>query len=245
MDTDQNPAGGADQIPQTLTIGDREYSVEEAQELIGLGSKTRELESQYNTKLDRVWPEYGRLSQEHKTLKTQYDKAQADLSAFQQKTQSGQQVTTDEVEQAKAAARKMGIPFMEDIEKAGYVRKDDLSKEFSEYYKTEREKEKAVERIISQAESLEKEIDGSDGRPKFRKGHVLAYASAYQIQDLKKAYEQMYPEELKSWSESQVKTVQKPGLRTIKPAGGAKSPAPKEITWDNAREAIAETMWKE
>lgn len=240
MDDHVTPQGG-DQLPEKITIGGAEYDANEAAELIGLAKQTRELEAKYNTKFDSVWPEYGRLSQEHKTLKTQYEQAQQDLAKYQ--NMKPQDRDPEDIEAAKAAARKLGIILNDDLEKAGYVRKDDLDKYFDEKYTKTREREKAVEAIMSQADKLEKELSGEDGRPKFVKKHVLAYASAYQMKDLKAAYEDMYADELKSWGEAQAKTVQKPGMRTITPRQGAKQPIETPTTGKNLRDRISESLW--
>lgn len=227
------------ETPEKIAIGDAEYTPEEAQELIGLAKKTRELEQRYNTKFDSVWPEYGRLSTEHKTLKTQYEQAQQEIAKFKQDN-PGEKVPNDlQVDLEKA--RKLGFTFKDDLEKEGYLRKDDLGK----WYQEQRAQERAVEKIQSEAESLAKEIDGKDGRPRFNKMAVLAFAQATGVSDLKKAYENMYSEELKEWGEREVKTVQKPGFKTLSPQKGTKQPNEGKTTSTNLRDRIAESLWKE
>lgn len=233
------PTAGAEITPETLKIGDAEYTPDEAQELIGLAKKTRELEAKYNTKFDSVWPEYGRLSQEHKQTMTQLEQAQQEIAKYKQ-ANPGETVPEDLKAQLDQA-RKLNFVFKDDLQKEGYLKKDELDK----WYQERRANEKAVEAIQSKADELSKELNGEDGRPRFNKKQVLAYAASYGIQDLKAAYEDMWSDELKSWGEKQVKTVQKPGMKTITAQKGTKAPNEGKTTALNLRDRIAETMWKE
>lgn len=247
MDTETviAPEVGAENI-EKLKIGDAEYTPEEAAEFIGLGKKTREYEQKWNTKLDTVWPEYGKLTQERKTLaqerdtyKSQVEQAQQEIAQFR-KENPGEKVPED-LQAELQKARELGFTFKDDIEKAGYLKKDDLEK----WYQEQRANEKAVEAITSQADNLAKEFDGKDGRPRFNKKTVLAYAAAYQIKDLKAAYEDMYSDELKAWGEKETQSVQKPGMKTLSAPKGAKAPTETKMDGSNFKARLSETLWKE
>lgn len=222
--------------PSTLKIGDKEYSLDDAQELIGLGNKTREIEQKYNTKMDNVYPAYTRTTQENKTLKADLETARGQLQQFESKKDAGTE-TSDDVVKAKEAARKLGITLNEDLDKS-YVKRDDLDKYFNE----KMSQEKSVEKILNQADTLEKEIDGSDGRPKFSKRAILPYARAYGIPDLKEAYEDMHKDTLTSWKEAQVAQVKKPGLKTMTTSKGNKEPVAPSITKDNLKDQVTESL---
>lgn len=231
----QNSGEGA---PATINIAGTDYSLEEAQSLIGLGKKTQELETKYNTKLDRVWPEYGRVTQEYKTTQTELEKARGELSKFQEKRESGTE-SSDDVSKAREAARKLGITFTEDLEKSGYIKKDDLPKYFEDYSK----QQKAVEGVLAEAERLSKEINGQDGRPKFKKNAVLAYAQAYGKADLNEAYEDMYKEELDEWKQTQIEKSKKSPFKTLNGGSGGKAPERVKITDNNFKEALQEKLY--
>lgn len=69
-------------VPETtevekIKLGDKEYTQDELSQLVGVAEKVNSLESQYNTKLDKVWPEFGRSQNELKSVKEQLDKLQA------------------------------------------------------------------------------------------------------------------------------------------------------------------------
>lgn len=234
---DQNQ-GGEPQAPSNVVINGQEYTPEEAQQLIDTGRKTREYEQKWNTPLDKVWPEYSRLSQERSSWQTEKQKLEAQIQEFQSKQQQGTE-TEDDVTKAKEAARKLGLTLKEDLEKEGYIRKDDLPKYFQQFSA----EQQAVQKVLDEATKLEKEIDGSDGRPKFNKRVVLAYAQAYGHEDLMKAYEDMHGDSLKTWKEAQVNASKKPGLKTLKPSGGAKEPRETKVDDNNFKSLLKEQLW--
>jgi len=236
MDTDGTIA------PSQVVINGVEYSPEDAQQFIELGKKTREYEQKWNTSLDKVWPEYGRLTQERTQWQTEKQKYEQQLSDFQAKQRQGVETPSDVV-QAREAAKKLGIVLDEDLKSGNYVRRDDLDKWYEERRTKEQEQERAVKVILEQADQLSKEIDGSDGRPKFNKKSVLAYASQYGISDLKQAYEDMFSDEVKAWKDAQVAANQKPGLKTLKQTSGKKEPEHVKVDNDNVNELLKETLW--
>ncbi len=238
MDNPNQGQEGAPQAPSNIVINDQEYSPEEAQELIDLGRKTREYEQKWNTSLDKVWPEYGRISQEHKATQEELAQARQQLESFQQKKDAGTETNAD-VNKAREAAKKLGIIFNEDLEKSGYIKKDDLPKYFQQFM----QEQKYVDSILTTSEKLEGEIDGSDGRPPFNKKAVLAYMQAYNIEDPLKAYEDMYELQLKSWKDQQVQSKKNPSLKTIEQGGGKKEPKPVRVTDDNVGDLLKERLY--
>ena len=225
-------------MEEKVNINGTEYDVSQASELIGLGQKTRENETKWNTKLDSVWPEYGKVTTTLKQRETELAEARQKLAQYEQKKDAGTETPLD-VKQAQDAARKLNIVLRDDLEKDGYVKKADLDK-----YLEERDSQKAsVQQVLTTAEKLEKEIDGADGRPRFNKKHVLAYASAYGISDLKAAYEDMYGDQLKAWQEGQIASKKSPGLKTFKSGSPSKQPAPVTIDDSNVQDALKEALW--
>lgn len=235
MDT-QDPGQGGDMNPQKVVINGEEYDPTEAQELLGKGKAAREYEQKWNSPIDSLATAYGKSQTELKTSQTELQQARERLNQYEQKKDAGTETNVD-TEKAREAARKLGFVLKEDIEKDGYIRKEDFAKMMDERL-TEREQ---TQKILSDADRLEKEISGDDGRPRFNKKAVLAYAVQYGFEDLSKAYEDMNDESIKSWKAKQVEESKNPSLKTFK-TGGAKSPNRPKITDDNLNEALKEVM---
>jgi|GEM_PF-1994650 len=234
---DQGTEAAPIEAPSNIVINGEEYSSDEAQELVGLGKKTREYEQKWNTSLDKVWPDYGRLTQEHKATQSELAEAREQLAKFSEKKDAGTETQVD-TSKAREAARKLGIIFNEDLEKSGYIKKDDLPKYFQQYTA----EQKAVDKILGDADKYESEITGEDGRPPFNKKAVLAYMQAYGIEDPIKAYEDMYEPQLKSWKDQQVAGKKNPSLRTIDKPEGKKEPKPVKVTDDNVMDLLSERL---
>lgn len=225
-----------------VVINGVEYAPEEAQKLVELGNKTREYEQKWNTSLDKVWPEYGKLSQERNQWQSKEQQYQQQIAQFQQKQSQGVETSSD-LAQARAAAKKLGIVLDEDLQNGKYVKADELDKWYEERRARDTERENQIKAVMSEAEKLEQTIDGSDGRPRFNKKTVLAYAGAYGFNDLQKAYEDMHADVLKQWKEEQVASSKKPGLKTLKPSGIKREPEPVKATNDNSKDLLKEALW--
>jgi DNA-directed RNA polymerase specialized sigma54-like protein len=226
--------------PLQITINGQDFDVNEAQELIETGRKTREMEQRWNTKLDSVWPEYGRSREELKKVSEEKQRLEDQIKTFQQKQSEGLETPTDELK-AKDAARKLGIALNEDLDKAGYIKKDTLDAFLEERDKKRDEQKRATDAVLAEADKLEKEISGSDGRPKFSKRLVLAYASAYGMNNLQQAYEDMYQEDLKSWKDAQIEKNRGASLKGLG-TGGKKEPNTPRITGSNFRKVLEESL---
>lgn len=225
-------------VPSNIVINGQEYSTEDIQSALEVKNKAGELESKWNTKLDSLMPEYTRLTQERSQWQSEKQQLQQQIAHFQQKQDRGTDTEAD-FEKAKEAARKLGIPLKEDLEKEGYVKKDDLEK-----YLEERDlKRSQVESILKKADELEQQIDGSDGRPKFNKKMVLAWAQAYGKTDLMEAYKDMHGDVLKEWEATQVESKKNPSLKTIKPSSGKKEPSDVRPNDDNVKDMLREQLW--
>jgi hypothetical protein len=225
-------------VPEKITINGQEYAVEDAQSLIDLGSKTREAEQKYSTSFDKVWPAYGESQTELTQTKKELDEAKRTVAEYEAKLKKGTETPTDTTE-ARKAAKELGIVLNEDLEQSGYIKKDDLPNLFQSYMAEQR----AVDQVLSEAGDLEKKIDGSDGRPKFNRKAVLAYADAYNIPDLEEAYKEMNSESLKTWEDAQIKAGKKPGLTTLKPGGSKEPPAATKVNDGNVNNLLKETLW--
>ena len=221
---------------EKLIINGQEYNPEDATQLIDLGNKYKELEGKLNTSLDKVYPEYTRASQENKTLKEQLAERDAKLAEFEKKTP---EIPADQ-QAVREAARKAGLVDDEYLKEKGYMTKEEMD----EYYASKQNQQKLVDNILSKAGDLEKTIDGSDGRVPFDSDAVLAYASAYNIDDLEEAYDKMNTKGNAKWKEAQLLAQEKPGLTTLR-GGGKKEPEKAKITDDNFKQAWDELYGSE
>jgi hypothetical protein len=226
--------------PEQITINGKEYDPEDAAQLIELGSKWRKTESDLNTSLDKVYPEYTRATQRNKELETELAERNAKLDEYQRETEARKvkAETPEEIQNARKAARELGLLDEDSIKEKGYMTREEM-KDFLAQEQTQR---KLVEGVEKQGKQLESDIDGSDGRVPFVYKSVLPYAATYKIDDLKEAYEQMNERANARWKEAQIAREDKGGLSTLRSAGGKKEPQRPKITNDNLGAALGEWL---
>jgi hypothetical protein len=234
---DTAPDGGNDTgtdvgMGDTFSLGDKQYTKEELETLVRLGEIGREAEERYNTKLDRVWPEYSRINNENKELlekiKT-YETTQPNQANISE-------ISDADKEQARKAAKELGILTRDELENLGVIT--------GESFRTAYQRERAAERLLETATGLEKTYNGQDGRPAFKAEDMLRYMLDSNIQDPELAYKIRYEKELDSWKEQQLAKGRKPGLVTEQTSSmGAKTPKQVKITRDNLDQMIAEQLY--
>jgi hypothetical protein len=213
----------------TVKVGEKEYTQDELSRLVQLGEMGKEVEERYNTKLDRVYPEYTKATQRVREL----EKIEQEYVKSQQNKINVPENEEQAIKEAREAARKLGLVDVETF-------RDELGKSFREYY----EKERAAERILDQARGFEKEIDGSDGRPKFETEKVLQFMVDSGVQDLMTAYKVMNESNLDVWKEQQLGKAKKAGLKTQEStvAGSSKQPADVKVNKDNFDQLLQEAL---
>ena len=212
-----------------LTINGQEYAPEDATNLIELGNKYKKIESDLNTSLDKVYPEYTKTSQELKTAKEQLAERDAKIAEL------SKPVIPEDKQAIRRSAREAGLVDDEYLKEKGYM----TAEEFDEKYTQKQSQQKLVDNILTKASGLEKTIDGSDGRVPFDSDGVLAYASAYNIDDLEVAYDKLNAKANAKWKEAQLEKEEKPGLTTLR-GGGKKEPLPVKVTDENFK-----ALWDE
>lgn len=210
-----------------LIINGQEYSPEDATNLIDLGNKYKKIESDLNTSLDKVYPEYTRSTQENKTLKEQIAERDSKIAEL-----SKPKVEVPEDTLAiRESARKVGLVDEDLLKEKGYMTKGEMD----EYFNTKQTQQKLVDNILTKSSELEKQIDGSDGRIPYDSDAVLAYASAYSIDDLEQAYDKMNAKGNAKWKEAELAKEERIGLKTLR-GEGKKTPEPSKVTDDNFKE---------
>lgn len=212
--------------PEQFIINGQTYTSEEATQLVELGNKYKKMESDLNTSLDKVYPEFTKTSQRNKELEGLLAERDAKLKEFETK-QNAQQVPAD-IQSVRKAAREAGLATDDYLKEQGYMTRAEMD----EYFAQKQNQQKLVDNILTKASDLEKTIDGSDGRVPFDSNAVLAYASAYNIDNLEDAYDKMNEKANARWKEAQLAKEEKPGLTTLT-KGGKKEPERVKVTDDN------------
>jgi len=231
IDDTQSAGTAVPDEPQTFSIGGQDYTAEQLSKYVELGKIGEEAETKYSTKIDRVWPEYTRTSQELKAAKERL----AELEEIAE--QAAQAPVSDtpqdeQIRQAKAAARKIGIVTDEDFENF-------MSQNFRKYYQVERESEQ----IYNDAKSLSEKYNGGDGRPAFDTVDMLQYMVDNEIKNPELAYKIRYEKELDAWKEAQLAKSKKPGMVTESGSSvSSKTPTDVKPTRDNLGELVREAL---
>lgn len=230
--------------PEKVIINGVEYDPGDAQQLIELGSKTRDFEKQYNTDISRVMPDYTRATQEAAQAKKEREEYAAKVKAYEDKARQAE--TPEEQTRALEAARKLGI-LDQDTAKKQFVSRDELDT----YFATKTREQQDSQQIIDLGKKFQGEITGEDGRAPYNAKAVLAYANTYGFfdgkrsyeQSLKDAYEEIAGNQNEAWKQRQVENAKKPGLQTLK-SGGIKTPAERKIDSEaDAKAALNEILW--
>lgn len=92
---------------QKFTIGDKEYTQDQLNDLISKGNQYTEIESKFNTKLDRVVPDYTRASQEAAELRSKV--AEYEKERLDQKATQGNLSQEELIKRAKMEAQGIGL----------------------------------------------------------------------------------------------------------------------------------------
>lgn len=217
-----------------ITLGDSTYTQEELNALVSLGKIAQESETRFNTKIDRVWPEFTKSKNELKMVQQEL----ADIKARQ-----GQSLPAvddiDETSKAEAikAAKRLGLLTKEDIEELGLMTRDKFDSQLSE-------REQANE-LLKDMRSYAKDVDGSDGRPKFEVEDMLQYMQDTGIRDFKAAYKVRYDEQLDSWKTGKRNSVKREAMPTSRPSEGNKLPSPVRVDRTNFQELMRQALNKE
>lgn len=219
QDTNEEAGGkeGEEQQSETIKIGDDEYTLEEAQKLMKYGKMGVEAEEKYDTDLSKVWPEYTKSRQELKALK---EKAE-NLEGKDQQQPQGEVDQKQQMDTARKLLKEMGFMTEQDYDV-----------------------KRRTEQIRSELDTLTKEIDGSDGRPKFRSQTVLEHMAETGIKSPRVAYKDMYESELDAWKAKQIQEGKMPGLDVQTESEGAaeKEPPKKKVTSSNLKDVVADFL---
>jgi hypothetical protein len=211
-----------EQPAETIKLGDKEYSQDELQELVGLGSQAKELESKWDTKIDRLMPEYSRSREELKTLKEQAQNNTRQEIA--EKESKGEELSLEEKKRiAKEQARELGIMTEDD---------------FEEKYAARRSGEKLLEKtekVINEALT--------EGKPKTNAEELLTYMAETGIRNPADAYELMFKKQIREMELAKLQSIKPQGIWTESGStAGSKIPAPVTPTKENLGQLLEDVL---
>jgi hypothetical protein len=211
-DTDDGDAEGDNEV----VIGEEKLNADEATELVKSGKSFKELTEKY--------PDI-----DFNELPKSFTQARQELADLKKKPVEPQ----EELDEKEIARQKQIKDFFADP-----LVKEELSKTQEEKLKAERE-DSAFNRVM---ESLEAELDGEDGRPKFEREKVLAYGMEHQNFDPRSCYNDMHETELDEWKIKQANEKKRPTTFFERRGGqGSKQPDAKTpTTFKEAEQAAME-----
>ena len=222
-------------VTQNYKFGEEEYTKEQLEELVSFGKLAKEAEERYNTKIDRVYPEFTKKTQQIKEYEQKLQDYENKFKEFETKNTQPVYQDDEQVRLAKEAAKKIGLLTKEDIEELGLITKD----RFNQEYNSVRQAEKLLDEMTKYA----KDLDGSDGRPKFDIDEILEYMNESGINDFKVAYKIKYDDQLTLWKDKEINKSKKPGLYTQDISTFAdKSPRESKTTKDNLSDSIRQAL---
>ncbi|MEK9207738.1 MAG: hypothetical protein AAB922_04600 [Patescibacteria group bacterium] len=214
--------------PEKIKLGEKEYSQEELQKLVGLGEIGASLEAQWNTKIDKLMPEFVKKTQKLAEIEPEWEQFKKAKAEAENKPQPGAP-TPEEKEQARKA--------LVEILGGEVVRKD----EFDQIYAQRRATEKLLDDVDVVIEGA-KEL----GKPETTKEALLTHMRETGIRNPEKAYKDLFEDQLEKWKADQLTKAKPSGLFTqAASSAGSKQPEPVKITKDNLASMLSEVVSRE
>lgn len=214
-----------DDKPEVIKLGDKEFTQEELNAKIGLAEKIEALEKAQGQPVDEIVKSWGQRGNAIGDLKHQLEEKEKALEAATRKP-TNVEWTQEMKDQAKAQLEELlgGAPV--------------TNKGLEDWYNQRRYAEKVVE----QSEKLEKEIDGSDGRPKFVMEDVIKHMGESGFKDPMKAYKDLHDQELDAWAKKELESAK--GKSTFTNTNGTKDkqPEPLKVTKANLSDLVGEAL---
>lgn len=217
----------ADTPSDLISVGDKQYSQDDLSRLVQLGEIGLEAEEKYNTKLDKVWPEFSKTKNELKDMQDKLDAREAEKQAPAVDLPIDQRLAR---EQAIQAAKDLGIATTADM-----LTIEDVKSAIRE--------EAAAQDLLNQSSTLATKYDGSDGRPSFVMDEVLHYMQDNGVRSPETAYKLMHEDKLDAWKEQKLSSSKKPGIMTDRGSAGGNTQPPRVTpTLDNLDELVREAL---
>ena len=223
------------EVVSNYKFGEEEYTQEQLEELVNFGKLAKEAEERYDTKIDRVYPEFTKKSQLIKEYEQKIQDYESKFKEFETKNTQPAYNDDEQVRLAKEAAKKIGLLTKEDIEELGLITKDRFNQEYNQV--------RQAEKLLDGMNKYSKELDGTDGRPKFDIDEILEYMNETGIQDYKVAYKVKYDDQLSEWKTRELQKSRKSGLYTEESQTFAdKAPRETKTTRNNLSDSIRQAL---
>ena len=198
---------------QKIKLGDQEYDPKELEGLVSLGKIGREVEEKYNTKLEKVYPEYTKATQKIKELEpsvTELEQLKAQMAQQQSQSQAG--FTPEQAEVAKKQLYELmgGKPVTD--------------KELEGWYQQRKTQDETVQALLSSVDQVIADAK-SEGKPLVDKKELLEYMQANDFRNPATAYKEMKAAEIDAWRTEKIEGAKRPGLHTVTSSqAGGKEP---------------------
>ena len=205
--------------PEKVKVGEKEYTQEELSRLVGLGELGAELETKWNTRLDRLYPEYTEATKERAEIRKFKEEQEAKVT--EEKAKKGEELSPEE-------AKKQAISQAEEL---GLVHSGNINTFIANYL--------GARDLIDSAETIVEKAK-EEGKPQIKVDDLLAYMDETGIKNPEIAYKAKYEKELDTWKEEQLAKVKANGMQTIdtSTAGGKEPEIPILTNIDSLRDAM-------
>lgn len=216
--------------PQKIKLGDQEYDPKELEELVGLGKLGKEVEEKYNTKLDKVYPEFTKATQKVKELEpkvAELETIKAQM-ATQQQNQGG--LTQEQITQAREQLYQIlgGKPMTDN--------------ELKTWYTQQRAEETNVIKLLSDVDNLVADVK-ANGKPEVDKKELLEWMNENGVGNPVQAYKLMKEEEIDTWKMNKINSGKKQGLFTMSSStAGGKEPSQVKPSLQNLNDLVSEAL---
>ena len=202
-----------EEVPEKIKIGDDEFTLDEAKDLLSKGKFAKEIEEKQNIKLDKVWPGHQELSNKVRDYEKEIENLKQAKTAT--KVESGADLTEDEQRaQVRQELKKYGAVLDEDVDplvdrklEARAIREDTQTvvETYAEKYGITTDEETLLNHMVETG-----------------------------IRNPEKAAKDLYEDKIDAWKEKQIASVKKPGMVTDDTSSaGTKQPKVEPVTKDN------------
>ena len=206
---------------QTFKLGEKEYNQDELSRLVGLGELAAEAEEKYNTKIDRVFPEFTKATQERAELRKRVEEMEAKATAPIPPV-NGQYTPEQMKQEALRQAEELGIG--------------------PNAFRNIVREEMAARELLTDIDSLLGEAK-EKGQPVTSNQELLQHMAETGIRNPVKAYKDMFETELDAIKEKQLSAMRSPGMiTTTQSTAGAKQPSSVPITRANLSQLVGEAL---
>lgn len=223
----QEPQGEPD-APEKVKVGEKEYSQDDLNRLVGLGEKSQQLEKDWNRKIDDLYPEFTRRSQELAEYKKR--ETEAKEAEVKKRAEDGQLSEEEKLEVAKKTLKDLG-----------FIDRGAFEEEARRLYQSQREAEKLVDQVDKTIEDFSQK-----GLPKPSREDLLQHMLETGFKNPEKAYKDKYEKEVDQWKESQLNKIRPSSFVTQSTStAGSKKPEEVKVNRENMEDLMRAVLHRE